>query len=306
VKLKVVFSGFLFCLFSFMPFIFVNGQENKDIRINEVLINSLDSNQKTIHGGWVELYNGGDSAVNIAGYFFTNDRNNPTKYAISYSGKEMLLAGHSYMVFYALDTKLDSSKLSFTLDDSTILHNGKGFIALYDTNGTTLISNVTYNIDGLVPGVSFGVDENVASDTLSWITFTNPTPGSKNMAVVAKENETGRGMLIALIVLGVVLILFFISRWSQKSKSKKDGSESDENREVVNNATTSVVSEPLTGDEVVQDEIVAAIAMALHLYNQDSTGHETEQTGFRLDQNHVKNAPWANKMFTLRKLPIIK
>lgn len=306
-KLKVVFSGFLFCLFSFMPFIFVNGQENKDIRINEVLINSLDSNQKTIHGGWVELYNGGDSAVNIAGYFFTNDINNPTKYAIPDSGKEMLLVGHSYKVFYSLDTKLiDSSRLSFTLDDSTILQNGKGFIALFDTNGTTLISSVTYNIDGSEPGVSYGVDENGTSDTLSWITLTTPTPGSKNMAVVAKKEESGSGMLIALIVLGVVFALFFISRWSKKSKSKKDGSDSDDNKEVANNAIASVVSEPANEDEVIQDEIVAAIAMALHLYNQDSTGHETEQTGFRLDPNHVKNAPWANKMFTLRKLPIIK
>lgn len=306
-KLKVVFSGFLFFLFSFMPFIIVNGQGIKDIRINEVLINTLDTNQKTIHGGWVEIFNSGDSAIDIAGCYFTNDPNNSSKYSISNPGSGLILNGHSYMVFYSSNSSISNApRLNFSLNDTSILQNGKGYIALFDTNGTTLINGITYNIAAFSKGGSYGIDETGDTNTTSWINFTTPTRGAKNLAEVSKEKESGNGMMIALIVLGAVFILFFISRWSKKNKSKKNGSTPDDTIGVENNSTSSVVSQPAPGEEVVNDEIVAAIAMALHLYNNDSNEHEIEQTGFRLDKNHIKNAPWANKMFTLRKLPIIK
>jgi hypothetical protein len=307
VKLKVVFSVFLLFSFSFMPFLDVTGQGIKDVRINEVLINTIDTNQKTIHGGWFELFNSGDSAVNIAGCYFSNDLLNPSKYTIPDLGELSFLHSGAYIVFYACNnTVSDSTRLNFTLNDISVLRNGKGYIAFFDSVDTALIDCVTYDIALQKPGISFGIDENEGIDTLSWKVFINPTPAAKNISIVPEKKDSGRGMLVTLGVLTVVIILYMISRRIGKSKSGNNGSKESENEIVEKNAVSSVAPPSGSDGSAVNDEIVAAIAMALHLYNNDSSVHETEQTGFRLDKTHIKNSSWSNKMFTLRKLPIIK
>ncbi|MDH4295723.1 MAG: CotH kinase family protein, partial [Cyclobacteriaceae bacterium] len=66
---------------------------------------------------WIELYNTGTSAVNLAGLFITDDQAVKTKHKIkSGTGDEMILAPGAYKIFWADDdTEQGASHLNFKL-----------------------------------------------------------------------------------------------------------------------------------------------------------------------------------------------
>ena len=128
------------------------------------------------HGDWIEIYNGGDDDVDLAGMYLTNNRNDPTMWHItdSKSGGTTVDAG-DYLVIWC-DANINAGNLhaSFMLVDQS------GELAIIDDDGVTEIDAITY--DQQVADISWG---RVPDGSDNWGSFgagftSMPTPGTEN------------------------------------------------------------------------------------------------------------------------------
>jgi hypothetical protein len=136
---------------------------------------------------WIEIYNNGNTAVNLAGFYLTDNLSKPTKWKIP-TGVQ--IAAHGYVLFWA-DTMNTGRHTNFALSAS-----GEQ-IGLSDKSGK-LIDSVLYGIQntdlynygaGSItvldstllgipdPNMSMGRKPDGSSD---WVFFTIPTPGASN------------------------------------------------------------------------------------------------------------------------------
>ena len=105
--------------------------------INEFMAsNSSESGIKDPQNGyddWIEIYNLGDTAVNMAGMYLTDDLANPTKYHIpsGYSSQTTIPAG-GFVVFWA-----DEETAEGPLHANFKLSGSGEEIGLFDTDGVT-------------------------------------------------------------------------------------------------------------------------------------------------------------------------
>jgi hypothetical protein len=135
--------------------------------INEVMA----SNQKTIFdengdaSDWIELYNGGISTVNLAGFFLTDDSLQLRKWVF---GNSSVQPG-GYLLVYASD-KNRQAPVPHT--NFKISASGES-VLLSDPNGV-VVDRV--DIPASVSDISYG---RATDGSLPWI-FQAPTPGSKN------------------------------------------------------------------------------------------------------------------------------
>ena len=53
----------------------------------------------------------------------------------------------------------------------------------------------------------------------------------------------------------------------------------------------------------VPGEVYAAIAMAMHLYNEEGEGHDEESFVVTLHHTDRTYSPWSSKIYTLRETP---
>lgn len=147
---------------------------------SQVVINEYScSNYATItdnyglYNDWIELYNPSGSAVNLAGYFLSDNVNNPTKWAIPAgvtiaaggklmvmcSGRDEFSGGYLHSTFSLTQTKADD----------IVLANPAGAIIDQVVTNPTLIEN------------SRGRSTDGAA---TWSLFTTPTPNAANAGAV--------------------------------------------------------------------------------------------------------------------------
>lgn len=111
---------------------------------------------------------------------------------------------------------------------------------------------------------------------------------------LAKNDPYGLGvLLIALIVVFVVLISLFLAfKYFFRLYNY-----------IIEKRRASQTNEPLTihQKEQVSGEIIAAIAMALHLYK--SGIHDEENTILTMKKTNRVYSPWSSKLHGLRKTP---
>ena len=124
---------------------------------------------------WIEIYNAGDTAVNLAGYTLTDDAFETDKYVLP----DITLLGGQYLVVFAGD---DADPTS-----GTDLYTGFGlsssgeYLGFFDPEGN-LVSE--FGADGAdypaqFTDVSYGLLADGSFDTASF--FATPTPGSANI-----------------------------------------------------------------------------------------------------------------------------
>lgn len=118
---------------------------------------------------WIELYNAGDTTVDIGGLHLTDDANEPTKWTFP-SGT--LIDSDSFLVVFASGKdRLDGTNLhtNFKLGAS-----GE-YLGLFDAVGSTPLSQFAPAFPQQQPDQSYGlgVDDNQ-------VFFTIPTPGAEN------------------------------------------------------------------------------------------------------------------------------
>ena len=119
----------------------LRAQSATSLRINEVLVVNDQNYQDDygLHNAWIEIFNTSFASVNLEGCFLTNDKNNTTKYPIPKGDVLTLIKPRQHALFWADGMpNRGTFHVNFTLDP-----NKENYIALYDSNGKTLIDEVT-------------------------------------------------------------------------------------------------------------------------------------------------------------------
>ena len=128
-----------------------------------------DADEPGAFEDWIEIYNPGNSAVDMAGMYLTDDLTKPTKWQIP-AGVSVPAKG--YLLFWAdEDKRQGNTHTNFKLSKS-----GEA-IGLFDTDarGNVAIDTVTFTEQAT--DISQGRSYDGAD---SWVSLETPTPGSSN------------------------------------------------------------------------------------------------------------------------------
>jgi hypothetical protein len=143
--------------------------------ISELLaVGSTFQDENLTNQDWIEIHNPNGFAINLAGYFLTDDAANLTKWAFP----STTLAAGAYMVVFASDKNRAVSGLP--LHTSFKLSASGEYLALVKPNGTTVVSQYKPNFPGQIEGYSYGLDV-----TLTPGYFAPPTPAAANGTLVS-------------------------------------------------------------------------------------------------------------------------
>ena len=276
--------------------------------INEVMVQN-DSNLVDDFGqrsGWIELYNAKFAPLEISSVYITNDRNNPTKYAIPLGDINTKIPKRQHVVFFA-----DNMPSRGTFHTSFKLEPGKdNWIGLYDSDKQTLIDSVLIPAS-LPAGASYA---RTAAAAGSWSVRTDSgadgdyiTPSSSNIIrdtnpkieTFAQRDSNGFAMTIMAMcvvfsALALLCICFMaISALNQRAARKKAEAEAAAAEE------TEAVNTPALGKDA-NEEIAAAIAMALH---DHFDAHDRESAVLTINKVKRAYSPWSSKIYNMRQTP---
>ena len=276
-------------------------QLTTSVKINEVLVinedNFVDDYGK--RHPWLELFNNSAGTVDLGGCFLTDDKNNPRKYMIPKGDVLTKVPPRQHLLFWADNQPTKGTfHINFTFDP-----NKDNYLALYDSDGTTLIDEVTIPA-GQKADVSCGLD---IDGNGKWSILDKVTPSTNNVTLDSNEkienfqknDSWGIGMTVtamAVVFLGlIVLYLVFKQIGNAAIKASKRNAQkaaAAEGSEVSANA----------GQE--SGEIFAAIATALYEMSDDN--HDIENTVLTIRKVQRSYSPWSSKLYSLRQTPTKK
>ena len=283
----------------------LNAQRATSLKINEVLVTNEQNYQDDygLHNAWIEIFNTSFATVNIEGCYLTNDKDNPTKYPIPKGDILTQIKPRQHTLFWADGMpNRGTFHVNFTLDP-----NKENYIALYDSNGKTLIDEITIPA-GMLADQSYARQEDGSAHwgikgggEHSYVTpSTNNMTQDKNEKIenFKKHDEDGFGMaIIAMSVVFIGLILLYVSfkivgniavKLGKKNAMKATGITDKAEAKEKNLGSHS-------GEEA------AAIAMALHEFMNDA--HDVEDMILTINKVKRTYSPWSSKIYTLRQTP---
>ncbi|MDR3119012.1 MAG: OadG family protein [Mediterranea sp.] len=283
----------------------IQAQGTQKLRINEVLVVNKENFQDDygIHSAWIEIFNTSFASVNLSGCFLTNDKDNPTKYPIPKGDVMTLVRSRQHALFWA-DGKPNRGTfhISFTLDPDK-----DNYIALYDSNGKTLIDEVIVPA-GQIADHSWAREEDGSATWVRKGSGINSyvTPSTNNMTLDKNEkiekfkihDAAGLGMTItAMSVVFIGLILLYLSFKFVGNISVRLGKR---NAMRVHGITDKQQAKE-QGFGKRSGEEFAAISMAMHEYLDDV--HDIEDMIITINKVKRTYSPWSSKIYTLRETP---
>lgn len=280
----------------------LNAQSQNDMRLNEFLvINTDDFEDDYGHkGGWIELFNSSYGTVNIGGCYLTNDPANLTKYVIPKADVLTKISPRQHILFWADNQPFRGTfHINFSLEDSKEII----FVA---SDGKTIIDRVAIPFEKLDTNVSYGRLLDGEGDLIGqegWQVMERTSPSTNNAgvdevppAVIIKQIDPF-GVIMAITAMSVVFLALILLYVVFKQIGKYNIKKSRERSEVA----TALTGKPKVAN--VSAEIYAAIATALHAYNQDSEAHDIENTILTINKVTRNYSPWSSKIYTLRETP---
>lgn len=296
----------------------VQAQRTTSLKLNEILVinesNFVDDYGK--RNSWIEIYNSSAGTVNIGGCFLTNDMSKPRMYAIPRGDVLTKIPPRQHTLFWADSNPSHGTfHLNFSLEKE-----GSNFIALFDSDGRTLIDSVTVPA-GQRADISYGLvrdgwdkaklnDESDSSlydgGSNLWVYYDKVTPSSNNFILDAnpkidnfkEKDANGLGMTLTAmsVVFSGLLVLFLCFKligriavnMSRKRMMKAAGITKEE-------------AKGLTSTE--SGAIYAAISMAIY---EATEAHDVENTILTIKQTARNYSPWSSKIYTLRETPVLK
>jgi len=166
---------------------------NEFMADNAITIAGPDGNSPD----WIELYNGGNESVNLSGMYLTDNLGNPTKWQFS---DGTIIESGGFLLIWA-----DNAS------DSDGLHCGFGLrangeeIALFASDGTTLIDSITYTKQ--LQDVSYG---RLPDGSENWEHLLSATPGWGNNKRQFDAESSLWSVLLLVGLVGVVCVLFVV------------------------------------------------------------------------------------------------
>jgi hypothetical protein len=163
--------------------------------INNIVINEFSASNSEIADefdetdDWIELYNAGSTAVDLAGFYLTDDLANKTKFKLAEdAGDETVIGPGEYKVLWA-DEQMHQGPLHVNFKLSA---DGES-IGLYQVtaNGTNILDEVTYSTQ----------QQNVSSSRIPnatgpFIPTSNMTPGEENSLTTGIDEEESIGLKV--------------------------------------------------------------------------------------------------------------
>ena len=283
----------------------LNAQRATSLKINEVLVTNEQNYQDDygLHNAWIEIFNTSFATVNIEGCYLTNDKDNPTKYPIPKGDILTQIKPRQHTLFWADGMpNRGTFHVNFTLDP-----NKENYIALYDSNGKTLIDEVTIPA-GILADQSYARQEDGSANWVikgggehSYVTpSTNNMTQDKNEKIenFKKHDEDGFGMaIIAMSVVFIGLILLYVSFKIVGNIAVKLGKKNA--MKALGITDKAEAKEKNLGSH--SGEEAAAIAMALHEFMNDA--HDVEDMILTINKVKRTYSPWSSKIYTLRQTP---
>ncbi len=155
---------------------FESRSTEKNLYINEFLTSNTTDivDEAGQNEDWIEIYNGGSSAVDLAGLYLSDTSGNLTQYQIPYGYSEQTtIAAKGFLILWADNDSQDGPlHLPFKLDRS----GGHIYLSQKNASGTvTTIDHIEYGQQNT--DVSYGRYQD-GTDNL--IIFTKTTPGESN------------------------------------------------------------------------------------------------------------------------------
>jgi Na+-transporting methylmalonyl-CoA/oxaloacetate decarboxylase gamma subunit len=293
----------------------LHAQRTISLKINEVLVINEDnfSDDYGKKNPWFEIFNSSPGTVNIAGCFLTNDINDPKKYMVPKGDVLTKIKPYQHVLFWADDLPTRGTfHVNFIFNPET-----SNFIALFDSDGRTLIDSVTVPASQS-PDISYGLvmdgltqqrldeeirlNSNFKGGKALWVYFEKVTPSSNNKILDTNEridnfkSNDGRGIGMTLTSMGVV----FLGLFGLYLLFKLLGRSAVFLRHKRAMKASGITKEEAKGIAEQSGEIYAAIAMAIY---EATELHDDENTILTI-KNTVRNySPWNSKIYTLREIP---
>ena len=297
-KLFLAVVGLVLC--------FTAGAQSQDaMRLNEYLVVNTGDFQDDFgqQNAWIELFNSSYGTVDIAGCFLSDDPANLKKYAIPGGDLQTKIKPRQHVLFWA-----DNQPYRGTFHVSFDLSNAKEII-FTKGDGKTIIDRIPVRHD-LGENVSFGrVEDGIGSvdgseEGWSVLECTSPSTNNSLIDKAAKPDRMKEidpyGWILALTAMSVVflalIILYFIFKaiGNANIRAGKKRSAASVGTEVENSAYGEVPG-----------EVYAAIATAMHLYQEDDENHDEESFVVTLHHTDRTYSPWSSKIYTLRQNPAV-
>lgn len=295
-KLFLAVVGLTLCLAA--------GAQSQDaMRLNEYLVVNTDDFQDDFgqKSAWIELFNSSYGTVDIAGCFLSDDPANLKKYAIPGGDLQTKIKPRQHVIFWA-DNKPERGTfhVSFDLANAREIFFTKG-------DGKTIIDRIPVQHD-LGQNVSFGRSEDGIGSTdgtgEGWGTLpvTSPSTNNKHVDKAAKPDRMKEidpyGWVLALTAMSVVflalILLYFIFKGIGNANIRAGKKRS---------AAVAGTDVKASAYGEVPGEVYAAIATAMHLYQQDDENHDEESFVVTLHHTDRTYSPWSSKIYTLRQTP---
>lgn len=280
------------------------GAQSQDaMRLNEYLVVNTDDFQDDFgqQNAWFELFNSSYGTVDIGGCYLSDDASNLKKYAIPGGDLMTKVKPRQHVLFWA-----DNQPYRGTFHVSFDLANAKEII-LTKGDGKTIIDRIPVRHD-LGDNISFGRsmdgEGSITGDCEGWQVMERTSPSTNNTLIdkAAKPDKMKAmdpyGWILALTAMSVVflalILLYFIFKAIGNANIKAGKKRSAA-------AAGTDVKSSQYGE--VPGEVYAAIATAMHLYNEDSGTHDEESFVVTLHHTDRTYSPWSSKIYTLRETP---
>lgn len=144
----------------------------EDIYINEVMTDNqsviMDDNSE--YSNWIEIYNGTNADVDLAGHFITNDENSTELYRIPrcHETETTVAAGEFALIWASTQAETGALYTGFEIQD-------EAYVGLFTADGTSSVDEV--NAVSLDADQSYGREDDGAE---AWVTFVTTTPEASN------------------------------------------------------------------------------------------------------------------------------
>ncbi|MEM7116200.1 MAG: lamin tail domain-containing protein [Chloroflexota bacterium] len=153
---------------------YIVGYTPPNVTINEFMASNEstleDPDEPGDYPDWIELYNGEETAVNLEGFYLSDDSLNLTKYPIPAS---ISIPAGGFILFYA-----DNDPEQGDLHTNFGLGAGGETVLLVGSDGTTIIDSYTFG-----PQTADVSEGRLPDGADNWTFFTTPTPGQSNSLV---------------------------------------------------------------------------------------------------------------------------
>jgi len=283
---------------------FTAGAQSQDaMRLNEYLVINTDDFQDDFgqQNAWIELFNSSYGTVDIAGCYLSDDPDNLKKYAIPGGDIQTKIKPRQHVLFWADNQPYRGTfHVSFDLANADEIIFTKG-------DGKTIIDRIPVHHE-LAENQSFGRMEDGIGSTdgngEGWTVLERTSPSTNNTLVdkAAKPDRMKAidpyGWVLALTAMSVVFIalilLYFIFKGIGNANIRAGKKRS---------AAVSGTDVKASAYGETPGEVYAAIATAMHLYQQDDENHDEESFVVTLHHTDRTYSPWSSKIYTLRQTP---